>query len=130
MERLKQIGIVFAFLMFGFVVITTYAAFRIAVEEGHWIALLGAILMGSFMVFLIAKVALVPSRRNVGWVRNLITNVNARYLFGFLILVWIANMAFLASMNLDAIKVGGLALIGLFAGIFIFMGFIWAVIGE
>ena len=39
-------------------------------------------------------------------------------------------MGFLASQDLEATQVGGLALLGLFAGIFIFMGFIWAVIGE
>ena len=27
-------------------------------------------------------------------------------------------------------QIGGLALIGLFAGVFVFMGFIWAVIGD
>ena len=39
-------------------------------------------------------------------------------------------MAFLASLELPFNTVGAPALIGLFAGIFIFMGFIWAVIGE
>ena len=39
-------------------------------------------------------------------------------------------MGLLATLDLEATKVGGLALLGMFAGIFIFMGFIWAVIGE
>jgi hypothetical protein len=72
---------------------------------------------------------IVPERRRTGWVQA-ITTVNAKYLFLALIVLWIAAMGLLASMNLEANTVGVPALVGLFAGIFIFMGFIWAVIGE
>ena len=39
-------------------------------------------------------------------------------------------MGLLASLGLGVQTVGVPALVGLFAGIFIFMGFIWSVIGE
>jgi len=81
------------------------------------------------MIVILLRVALVSERRYTGWVRT-ITNRNGRYLFGFLLVLWIAAMALLASFNLPANTVGGPALIGLFAGFFIFMGFIWAVISE
>ena len=47
-----------------------------------------------------------------------------------LIIAWALAMGLLASLNLEVNTVGVPALIGLFAGIFIFMGFIWSVIGE
>ena len=42
----------------------------------------------------------------------------------------VMGRSMLASLNLEVNTVGVPALIGLFAGIFIFMGFIWSVIGE
>ncbi len=87
------------------------------------------ILFAGAMVVLIARTALVPESRFTSWVRGL-TGKNGRYGFGFLILLWIGGMAVLAYLNLPANIAGGPALIGLFAGFFIFMGFIWAVIGE
>jgi hypothetical protein len=81
------------------------------------------------MVAIILLVALVPSRRNTGWVSS-ITGRNGRWLFLFLILLWSAGMAFLASLGLGPQQAGAPAMVGLFAGIFIFMGFIWSVIGE
>jgi hypothetical protein len=63
------------------------------------------------------------------WVRA-ITTVNAKYLFLALIVAWALSMGLLASLDLEVNTVGVPALIGLFAGIFIFMGFIWSVIGE
>jgi len=74
-------------------------------------------------------ILIVPERRRVAWVRA-ITTVNARYLFLVLILGWAISMGLLASLNLEVQTVGVPALVGLFAGIFIFMGFIWSVIGE
>ncbi len=71
----------------------------------------------------------VPERRRTGWVQAL-TKVNTKYLFGGLVVMWVLVMGFLASMALPATQEGGLALIGMFAGIFIFMGFVWSVVGE
>ena len=44
--------------------------------------------------------------------------------------LWMLTMWFLMGMYLPATEEGGLALIGMFAGIFIFLGFVWSVIGE
>jgi hypothetical protein len=93
------------------------------------IAFLMTILFAGAMVALLARTALVPESRFTSWVRGL-TGRNGRYAFGLMIVVWIAGMAVLAFLNLPANIAGGPALIGLFAGFFIFMGFIWSVIGE
>ncbi len=130
MEKLARLAYVFAFLFFGVVIVSLYAAFRAAIENGHWLAFVTAIGLGAAMVAIFFKVAMVPDRRYTAWVRNLITNINARYFFGLLLVLWMVAMGSLALLNLKATQVGGLALIGLFAGIFIFMGFIWSVIGE
>ncbi len=81
------------------------------------------------MVFVILRAALVPEARYTGWTR-LITGRNGRYFFGLLLVLWTAAMAVLAALGLPANVVGGPALIGLLLGFFIFMGFIWSVIGE
>jgi hypothetical protein len=81
------------------------------------------------MVAVLMLIMIVPERRRTGWVEAL-TNVNTKYLFGGLVVMWVLVMGFLASMALPATEEGGLALIGMFAGIFIFLGFVWSVIGE
>ena len=127
MERLQHMGVVFAFLLTGVVLVSLYAGFQSAIAEP--VALLVGTLMGAVMIVILLRVALVSERRYTGWVRT-VTNHNGRYLFGFLLVAWVTSMGLLASFNLPANTVGGPALIGLFAGFFIFMGFIWAVIGE
>jgi len=129
MDRLRNLGFLLAFGLTGFMLFSFYGAFRSAIEGGNWVAFLGGILMGAAMVSLLAVIALSVERRQTGWVKA-ITSVNTRYLFGALIMVWILTMGLLMSMGLPATQEGGLALIGMFAGIFIFMGFIWSVIGE
>ncbi|MBX3028758.1 MAG: hypothetical protein KF809_01230 [Chloroflexi bacterium] len=129
LDRLRNLGFVLAFLLLGVMLFSLYGSFRSAIEDGNWIAFLGGILMGAVMVAILIVIMLVPDRREVGWVKAL-TNVNTRYLFGGLIVVWILVMGFLASLALPATQEGGLALIGMFAGIFIFLGFVWSVIGE
>ena len=129
MDRLRNLGFLLAFLVFTVVLFCLYGAFRGAIEGGNWVAFLGGILLGAFMVSFLLIVMIVPDKRKTGWV-SAVTNVNAKFLFFGLIIVWIAAMGFLASLNLPANTVGAPALVGLFAGIFIFMGFIWAVIGE
>jgi hypothetical protein len=81
------------------------------------------------MVVIMAKVALTAERRSTGWVRS-ITNPNAKFLFGFLIVGWCVVMFFLSAAGLSYLQSGGIALLMLFVGFFLFMGFIWAVIGE
>ena len=127
MEGLQRIGIVFALLLTGVVVVSLFAGFQAVINQP--IALLLGILLATAMVWIFVKVALLPERRHTGWVRS-ITGPNGRWLFVVLLLVWGGGMAFLASQNLGPQQAGAPALVGLFAGIFLFMGFIWSVIGE
>lgn len=128
MARLRTLGILLAFLLTGLVIVSLYGAFQAAItgSDGGFIY---GILLGAVMVAFLMIVLIVPDKRGVRWVRA-ITEINAKYLFLLLILAWIASMGFLASLELPANTVGAPALVGLFLGIFIFMGFIWAVIGE
>jgi hypothetical protein len=128
-DRLRMAGYLLALLLVGAMLISLYGAFRVELEKSSYIGFIGGIVLGAAMVTLIAIVLLVPEQRRSAWV-HAITNVNARYLFGGLIILWILAMGLLASFDLPPNSVGPPALVGLFAGIFIFMGFIWAVIGE
>jgi hypothetical protein len=128
-DRLRILGYVIAFVLLGTVVISLYGAFRTELEASEYIGFGGGVLLGALMVSLLLIIMIVPERRRTGWVQA-ITTVNAKYLFLVLILVWALSMGLLASLNLEVNTVGVPALIGLFAGIFIFMGFIWSVIGE
>ncbi|MBA2489540.1 MAG: hypothetical protein ACR2LP_02925 [Candidatus Limnocylindrales bacterium] len=127
MERLQRAGIVLAVMVLGVVVVSLFGGFQTAIAQP--VALILGIAMGAVMIAVLLKAALVPERRFTGWVSS-ITNRNARYLFGALLLLWIGAMGALASLNLPANTVGAPALVGLFAGFFIFMGFIWAVISD
>jgi hypothetical protein len=128
-ERLRLLGYLFAFLLLGVVIVSVYGAFRTQLEASHYIGFIGGIVLGASLVGVLFVIMLVPERRRTAWVQA-ITTVNAKYLFLVLIIVWAIAMGFLASLNLEVNAVGVPALIGLFAGIFIFMGFIWSVIGE
>jgi hypothetical protein len=128
-ERLRLLGYITAFLLLGTVVISLYGAFRTELEASEYIGFGGGVLLGALMVSFLLVIMIVPERRRTAWVQA-ITTVNAKYLFLVLIILWALAMGLLASMNLEVNTVGVPALIGLFAGIFIFMGFIWSVIGE
>ena len=127
--NLRTLGYVAAFLLLGAVVTALYGALRTELEASSYIGFIGGVLLGAVMVAFLLIVMLVPERRRTAWVEA-ITTVNAKYLFLALIIAWALAMGFLASMDLEANTIGVPALIGLFAGIFIFMGFIWSVIGE
>jgi hypothetical protein len=100
-------------------------AFEAAYAEP--LAFLIAILVAGGMVMFLLRTALVPESRFTGWVRSL-TGRNGRWAFLILLLLWGAAMASLQAFPAQA--EGGLALIGLLAGFFLFMGFVWSVIGE
>jgi hypothetical protein len=125
--RLRSVGILFAVLLSGAIILSLVANFQALI--GQPFALAGSILLGTLMVWIIAKSILTPSRRYTGWVRS-ITGPNGRWLFLILIVLWGLAMAFLASLGLGPQQEGSPALIGLFVGIFLFMGLIWSVIGE
>jgi hypothetical protein len=127
MERLKRIAILIALLTTGAVVISLYSQFLQLII--HPFAFLGSVLLAAFMALIILRVAMVPERRYTGWVRA-IAGPNGRWFFLLLILLWGAGMAFLASLGLGPQQAGAPAFLGLFIGIFLFMGFIWSVIGE
>jgi hypothetical protein len=127
MERAKQFGIVFAVLLTGAVVVSLIAGFQQLIL--HPFALIGSILLAALVSAIILGVALVPSRRTTSWVA-MITGPNGRWFFLILILLWATGMAFLASLGLGPQQAGSPAFVMLLAGIFIFMGFIWSVIGE
>jgi hypothetical protein len=92
-----------------------------------------AALLAGGIVFIVARSAMsAEDRTRRGWVRA-ITNVNARILFGLLFVGW----ALVFGIGLQLVPheganspYGGLALIAMFSGFFIMMGFLWAVIGE
>ncbi|HEY7599457.1 MAG TPA: hypothetical protein VH741_05985 [Candidatus Limnocylindrales bacterium] len=127
MQRLRTLGILVAFVTFGVVLVSLLQGFQALV--GQPIALLATVALAGLMTAIFVLVALVPSRRYTGWART-ITSINTRWLFFLLILGWIGAMGLLAAQGLGPQQMGAPALVGLFAGIFLFMGFIWAVIGE
>ena len=127
MERAKQFAIVFCVLLTGAVVVSLIAGFQQLIL--HPYALIGSILLAGIVAAIILGVALVPSRRTTNWV-SIITGPNGRWFFLVLILLWAGGMAFLASLGMGPQQNGSPAFVGLLAGIFIFMGFIWSVIGE
>lgn len=128
-ERLRILGYALALVVLGMVVFSLYGAFRTELEKSQFIGFIGGVVLGALMVTLLMLILIVPERRRTAWVQA-ITSVNGRYLFLVLIIAWALAMGLLASLNLEVNTVGVPALIGLFAGIFIFMGFIWSVIGE
>ncbi len=101
-------------------------------------ALVGGIILATIVVLLAMSAELVPSRRYTGWVRS-ITGPNGRYLFFVLLLAWTGAMLFMPVLaqvvqpglnGAPSPALGGLAFVGLLAGVFLFMGFVWSVISE
>ena len=127
--NLRTLGYLAAFLILGGIVTAIYGALRTELEASSFIGFFGGVLLGAVMVAFLLIVMLVPERRRTAWVEAF-TTVNAKYYFLALIVGWALARGFLASMKLEVNSVGVPALVGLFAGIFIFMGFIWSVIGE
>ena len=127
MARAKTIAILFCIALTGVVIVSLFAQFQQLIANP--VALIGSILIAGLMGWIIFKVAMVPSQRFTSWVRS-VAGPNGRYLFVVLIILWGVGMAFLASLGLGPQQMGSPALVGLFAGVFLFMGFIWSVIGE
>jgi hypothetical protein len=128
-ERLRVLGYALALVVLGMVIVSLYGAFRTELEKSQFVGFIGGVVLGALMVALLMLILIVPERRRTAWVRA-VTSVNAKYLFFVLIIAWGLAMGLLASLDLEVNTVGVPALVGLFAGIFIFMGFIWSVIGE
>ena len=133
-QRLGQIGIVIALLLLGVVLITTVQWLQqfltfFTHDVSHLVGLVLVLAAAIITVVLIAKPVLTAGRRYTGWV-NTITGPNGRWLFLILIVIWGVAMAALALLGPTPLQGGALAFIGLLAGVFLFMGFIWSVIGE
>lgn len=99
-----------------------------------YIALVGATIMGAFVVWIVFKAARVPEKRATPWVKGIV-GPNGRYLFALLILAWVGFMLALFLLppepsGVPNALIGGLAFVGLLAGTFLFLGFIWSVITE
>jgi hypothetical protein len=127
MERWKRLLMVIALLLAGGIFIALYAQFQQLLL--HPFAWIGAVVLSLAFSLVMLRVALVPEQRNTGWVKTIV-GPNGRWLFLILILLWGAAMAFLASLGLGPQQQGAPAFLGLLIGIFLFMGFIWSVIGE
>jgi hypothetical protein len=83
------------------------------------------------MIGIIFKSVLTTEGRSK-WARWM-TNVNTKFLFTFLFIVWAVGFGVLLQLVPHEganSPYGGLGLIALFSGFFIVMGLIWSVIGE
>jgi hypothetical protein len=134
LQRLQRIGVVIALLLLGTVIITTLQWLQqfltfFTRDVSHLAGLLIVLVASIAAVVLIAKPILTAARRHTPWVET-ITGPNGKWLFLLLIVIWGAMMALLALSGAGPLQGGALAFIGLLAGVFLFMGFIWAVIGE
>lgn len=102
-------------------------------QIGHWQESWLATLAAGAFAASILLVAESPQRRSssIHWFRA-ITGSNGKFLFGALFVAWAIGVAVLVPMFPDQANspYGSIALIGLFAGFFIMMGFLWSVIGE
>ncbi|HEY8167863.1 MAG TPA: hypothetical protein VIF84_04045 [Candidatus Limnocylindrales bacterium] len=99
-----------------------------------YVALLVATIMGAIVVWIVFKAARVPERRATQWVKS-IAGPNGRYLFGLFIILWSGFMLALFLLppepsGVPNALIGGLAFLGLLAGTFIFLGFVWSIITE
>jgi len=92
-----------------------------------------AISAAGLMMVIFLRSAMSAEGRPSGWVRAL-TSPNGKVLFGFLFILWAVVSGLVLGLlvphqGADS-PYGGFALISLFAGFFIMMGFLWSVIGE
>jgi len=135
---LKFIG---ALVLLGFmtvVIVSLVQSFAVSVPEALMSValqgLLGSIVISAVVVLIAYRAALVAETRATRWVRS-VAGPNGRYAFGLLVLLWTGFMFALSILppepsGAPAEMLGGMALVGMFAGTFIFLGFIWSVITE
>ncbi len=91
-----------------------------------------SLLLAGTIVLIVLRAAMSAEERRPRWVR-FITSSNMRILFTLLFVGW----AVFFGIGLQLVPheganspYGGIALIAMFSGFFIMMGFLWAVIGE
>src|SRR3954451_20910140 len=124
MERASKLAPLIGFLIFFGVLICLYGAFQQLIVEGHWVAFLVGVAAAGGMVALFLKLALVPDRRYTTWVRRAIGSVNAKYLFGILLIAWIVGMSLLGLQagGLSHTQIGGRDPVRPFWGGLLFFG--------
>ena len=92
-----------------------------------------AILVAGAFVTIFLRAAMSPERKtgSIGWIRA-ITGPNAKVFFAILFVGWavVSGLLIPSFPNTANSPYGALAFISLFAGFFIMMGMLWAVIGE
>ena len=91
-----------------------------------------SILLSAGIVLIVLRAAMSAEERRPRWVRW-ITSSNMRIMFTLLFVGW----AVVFGIGLQLVPqeganspYGGIALIAMFSGFFVMMGFLWAVIGE
>lgn len=91
-----------------------------------------SLVLAATIVLIVLRAAMSAEERRPRWVR-FITSSNMRILFTLLFVGW----AVVFGIGLQLVPqeganspYGGIALIAMFSGFFIMMGFLWAVIGE
>lgn len=92
-----------------------------------------ATLMAAGLILIVARSIITSEDRAKSRFVRAITNANAKYLWTLLFIAW----ALVLGIGLQLVPheganspYGGIALIGMFTGVFIMFGFLWAVIGE
>ncbi len=98
----------------------------------NFVILIAASAISAAFIFVFLKSALVAEGGRQGWVKR-VTGPNSKILFTILLILW----ALVFGIGLQLVPhegasspYGGLGLIALFSGFFIFMGLIWSVIGD
>ncbi|MGZ6339683.1 MAG: hypothetical protein ACXWNG_04895 [Candidatus Limnocylindrales bacterium] len=96
----------------------------------HPIEFVVATTIAGLMVFVWLRAAMAAEGAPSAWIRA-ITSPSAKILFGLLFVAWalVFGLTIGQFPNVVSSPYGGLALIALFSGFFIMMGFLWAVIG-
>ena len=104
--------------------------FTIAFQQPIPFGISAALAFG--IVYIVLKSAMSAEQKRPRWVRW-ITSSNMRILFTLLFIGW----AVVFGIGLQLVPhvganspYGGIALIAMFSGVFIMMGFLWAAIGE
>jgi hypothetical protein len=97
-----------------------------------FVAFLIAIAIAAAMVFIFMRAASVAEGRPSA-LRRMVKRPNTKILFALLFVGWAAVFGFgllLVPHEGASSPYGALALIAMFSGFFIMMGFLWAVIGD
>jgi hypothetical protein len=91
-----------------------------------------SIVLGIIICILVLRSARSSEERSSAW-KRIFSNINARYLFGFLFIGWVVTFGVILQLvphEGAGTPYGTLGLIGLISGTFVMFGFLWSVIGD